>query len=145
MKRKFIVRGLYVAGISIVLLLGILVIHIAMVTKNKNDDKRNRQMARIDFKQDIDSANAAIIKNKVLSIEGVDAAYFNVEDNILVYSYNPDSLHSDLVYYNLMNESDYKAERFSVNADQLANGCPVIDKSSISYQFASVVQNIFNN
>lgn len=145
MKRKFIVRGLYLAGISIVLLLGVLVIHVAMVTKSKNDDKRVRQMARIDFKEDIDSADANIIKNKVLAMEGVDAAYFNIEDNILVYSYNPDSLHSDLVYYNLMNKTDYKAERFKVDAEQLANGCPVIDKSSISYQFASVVQNIINN
>lgn len=144
MKRKFIVRGLYILGISIVLLLGILVTHVAMVTKSKNDDKRNRQLARIDFKQDLDSLEIRKIKNAVLSIEGIDAAYFNAEDNILVYSYNPELLHSDLVYYNLMKENTYKAERFIVENKAMTNGCPVIDKSSFSYQFASAVQEIIN-
>ncbi len=144
MKRKFIVRGLYILGISIVLMLGILVTHVAMVTKSKNDDKRNRQLARIDFKQDLDSLEIRKIKNAVLSMDGIDAAYFNAEDNILVYSYNPELLHSDLVYYNLMKENTYKAERFIVDNKAMANGCPVIDKSSFSYQFANAVQEIIN-
>lgn len=144
MKRKLLVRGLYILGISFVLMVGVLVIHIAMVTKDKNDDKRNRQMARIDFKQEIDSLEMRKIKNAVLSMEGVDAAYFNDLDNILVYSYNPEVQHSDLVYYELMKKGNYEAVRYRVNEEQLANGCPVIDKSSFSYQFASVVQNIFN-
>lgn len=144
MKRKLLVRGLYILGISFVLMVGVLVIHIAMVTKGKNDDTRNRQMARIDFKQEIDSLEIRKIKSAILSMEGVDAAYFNDLDNILVYSYNPEVQHSDLVYYELMKKGNYEAERYRVNEEQLANGCPVIDKSSFSYQFASVVQNIFN-
>ncbi len=144
MKRKILKRGLYFIGISAVLLVGTLVIHVAMVTKSKNDDKRNRQLARIDFKEQVDSMDIHKIKNAVLSMNGVDAAYFNTDDNILVYSYNPEILHSDLVFYNLMKENTYKAERFMVDAKELKNGCPVIDKSSFSYQFASAVQKIIN-
>jgi hypothetical protein len=144
MKRKILKRGLYFIGISAALLVGTLVIHVAMVTKSKNDDKRNRQLARIDFTEQLDSMDIRKIKNSVLSMEGVDAAYFNVDDNILVYSYDPVLIHSDLVYYNLMKENTYKAERFIVDAKQLKNGCPVIDKSSFSYQFASAVQKIMN-
>ena len=144
MKRKILIRGLYITGISIVLLLGTLVIHVAMVTKGKNDDKRNRQLGRIDFKEQVDSMDIRKIKNSVLSMNGVDAAYFNADDNLLVYSYDPDLLHSDLVYNKLMKENNIKAEKFTVSLNESANGCPVIDKSSFSYQFASAVKNIMN-
>lgn len=144
MKRKILIRSLYFIGITTVLLVGTLIIHVAMVTKSKNDDKRNRQLARIDFKEQLDSMDIRKIKNSVLSMEGVDAAYFNSDDNLMVYSYDPELLHADLVYNKLMKENNIKAEKFSVSLKESANGCPVIDKSSFSYQFASAVENIMN-
>ncbi len=144
MSRKLIFRGLMVFLSLTILLITVLVIHVAMVTDAKNDDKRIRQLARIDFKEQLDEKVQLQVKNKVLNIQGVDAAYYNSEDHILVYSYDPEILHSDLVYYQLMEDNNYKAERFVIankNKD-VTNGCPVIDRSSFSYQFANAVQEI---
>lgn len=144
MSRKTIFRGIIVLVSISILLISVLVIHVAMVTKSKNDDKRLRQLARIDFKEQLDSVAQQNLKNKVLSIPGIDAAYYNADDHILVYSYNPEILHSDLVYYQLVEEKKYNAERFVVanNNSNNSKGCPVIDKSSFSYQFANAVQEI---
>lgn len=144
MSRKTIFRGLMVIAAIAILFFSVLVIHVFMVTKSKNDDPRLRQLARIDFKEQLDSVEQQNLKNKVLSIPGVDAAHYNADDHILVYSYNPEILHSDLVYYQLMEEKKYNAHRFVV-ATKNSNdtkGCPVIDKSSFSYQFANAIQEI---
>lgn len=144
MKKKYLLRGLLTLGITVFILFSVLVIHIYMVTKSKNDDKRIRQLARIDFKQELDSTQALQIKNKVLSMDGVDAAYFNLKDKTFVYSFNPQEQNADNVFITLMKSNAYKAIRFRVDDEQLANGCPVIDKSSLTYQFSNLVQNVFN-
>ncbi len=146
MSRKTIFKGLIAIVSVAVLLISVLVIHVAMVTKSKNDDKRIRQIARIDFKEQLDPKSQEEVKSKVLTISGVDAAYYNSEDHILVYSYNPDILHSDIVYYKLMEDKKYKAERFvvTIKNKESMNACPIIDKSSFSYQFATAVKEIIN-
>ncbi len=138
MKRSKLITWLILTGASILLPLIVLVIHLYIVTKDKNDDRRVRQLSRIDFIQDVDSSFAISFKNKVLSIEGVDAGYFNVSDKTFIYSYDPNIQNADRIFVELMKDNNYKATRYRTDDALLASGCPVIDKSSITYKVASL-------
>ena len=138
MKRSKLITWLILTGASILLPLIVLVIHLYIVTKDKNDDRRVRQLSRIDFIQDVDSSFAITFKNKVLSIEGVDAGYFNVSDKTFIYSYDPNIQNADRIFVELMKDNNYKATRYRTDDALLASGCPVIDKSSITYKVASL-------
>lgn len=136
---------LILSGSTVVLPFLGLVIHIYIVTKDKNDDKRIRQLARIDFKQEVDSLSAITIKNTVLSFDGVDAGYFNIPDKTFIYSFDPNKQNADKIFTQLVADGNYKAVRFRVSDSQLTSGCPVIDKSSFTYQLTSRIQNIIKN
>lgn len=127
------------------LLFLILVVHLYIVTKasNKNEDKRNRQLARIDFKQEIDSLEGLKIRSFVAHMDGVEGTYFNDKDNILVYAFYPAKQKSTVVYDELIKMGNYKASRFTVDAKTASMGCPVMDKSSMSYKASSWIQNLF--
>lgn len=140
MKKSKLSTWLKLAGASILSLLIVLIVHIYTVTNGKNVDQRVRQLSRIDFIQDVDSTFANSFKNKVLSIEGVDAGYFNVNDKTFIYSYDPSVQNADRIFVELMKGSDYKATRYRTNEKLLASGCPVIDKSSITYKLASLIK-----
>lgn len=138
MKKSKLITWLILTGASILLPLIVLVIHLYIVTKDKNDDRRVRQLSRIDFIQDVDSSFAVSFKNKVLSIDGVDAGYFNVSDKTFIYSYDPNIQNADRIFIELMKDNNYKATRYRTDDKLLASGCPVIDKSSITYKVASL-------
>ncbi len=145
MRKSKLKRWLFITGSIVITLFLVLLVHIYMVTRNKNDDKRIRQLARIDFKQEIDSAFANSIKNKILSMDGVDAGYFNISQKTFIYSFNPAMQNADKIFVQVMKEGNYKAVRFRVNDNLLASGCPIIDKSTIAYQVTAMVQRIIKN
>ncbi len=138
MKKSKLITWLILTGASILLPLIVLVVHLYIVTKDKNDDRRVRQLSRIDFIQDVDSSFAISFKNKVLSIDGVDAGYFNVSDKTFIYSYDPNIQNADKICVELLKDNNYKATRYRTDDKLLASGCPVIDKSSITYKVASL-------
>jgi hypothetical protein len=127
----------------VVVLFGVLVVHIYMVTKPKAHGK-NLQLSRIDFKEPIDSAEANKIRNFVHGLDGVDNTYFNIPAGMLVYGYLPEKQSSENVYNQLMSHGHYKAERFIVDASQVAKGCPVMDPNSFGYRMSTVISKIFN-
>lgn len=145
MKKSKIKRWLIITGSTVLTLFLVLVIHIYMVTRNKNDDRRIRQLARIDFKQEVDSSFANTVKNKVLAMDGVDAGYFNIPDKTFIYSFDPNKQNADKIFMKVMQDGNYKAVRFRVNDKLLASGCPVIDKSSFTYQVSAMVKRIIKN
>lgn len=110
-----------------------LVIHIALVTKNKTNDSRNRQLSRIDFVNDITAKDAAHIKQLVLSLPGVDGAFVNEQSNILVFSHHPDQQNANIITAALTKVTGLQAKRYTVNENDLKNGCPAgYEKSTIS-------------
>lgn len=142
MKRKTWIKIGAILGISAIVLLTTLIAHIYLVTKNKPLDQRNRQLARIDFQEDLDFKQALSVKNYVLTLRGVEGAHFNLDDRTFVYLYDPEEQHSDLVYKAVISKFNIKAKKFKVDEKLAANGCPIIDKSSISYKFTALVQDI---
>lgn len=122
----------------------VLVIHVVMVSKSTKYDNPSLQLARIDFKQPIDSSQAREINSKIRKIDGVGNTHFNVKDGILIYSVDNNKNSDEAVYEKLVAEVPYKAERFVVTQEMAAKGCPAMDKSSIAYQFSNTVNKIFN-
>lgn len=125
MKKNKLYRGLLILGSSILVLLIVLQVHIYLVTRDKNDDKRIRQLARIDFIQEVDSALANSIKNKMLQMPGVDAGYFNVAEKVFIYSFNPKIQNADCLFISLMSNGNYLATRYRADEKGVASGCPI--------------------
>lgn len=132
-----------ILGIS-ALLLAVLVVHIVMVTKSIRYDHPSLQLARIDFTEPIDSLKAKEINMRIRKISGVGNTHFNINEGILVYSVDINKTTNEAVYKRLVSEVPYKAERYVVNEEMAAKGCPVLDKASFSYQFSNTITKIFN-
>lgn len=125
MNKKRRVIQVSAAFLSVVFLLfAALVIHVGMVSVVRKNDQRIRQLSRIDFKQDINNEEASQIKGFVAGMNGVCGVNFNVDADILTYMYDPAVQSSGNVYTQLVAHGNYEAVKYTVNADDLAKGCP---------------------
>ncbi len=122
--RKRILTILAISSSLFVVLFAVLVIHIAMIKKSKTNDNRNRQLSRIDFIDNLNHNNSQKIKQMVLSLPGVDGAFVNEQNNILVYSHNPEVLSANVITNAITKHTGLKAKRYTVTAADLQNGCP---------------------
>jgi hypothetical protein len=144
-RRKRLKRFLWIFASLSLLLFAVLVVHIYSVTKPVKYDNNDLQLSRIDFKEDIDSIEAAKIRSFVASLPGVQNAMFNTQDNILVYGYSLGKQTSTEVYNQLIKFGHYKAEKFVVSAEQLNSGCPMgKNKNSFVYKLSAFIYNCFN-
>lgn len=142
-KKIILKTTLWVSGITLLLFI-VLCVHIYMVSGSKKNVP-TMQLSRIDFKQAIDSAEAQKIKSFIRRQEDVQAAYFNVKDGILVYTYQLGKQNSANIYQKLMDFGHYKAERYIVDDHAAQSGCPVMDKNSFSYKLAYYMAKFFND
>lgn len=108
----------------VLLLFVVLVVHVGQVSVVKKNDKRVRQLSRIDFKEPINAEQADGIKSYVASLEGVSGVHFSAEGANLTYMYDPSKQTSASVYEQLMLHQPCKAEKFVVNPADLTKGCP---------------------
>lgn len=131
------------SGTIILVLSAVLVIHIYLVTRiNKNQDERVRQLSRIDFKQNIEAEEANKIRAFVNGLDGVENSYFNLDNDVLVYSYLVGKQNSFNVYNKLIAFGNYKANRYVVSETTAKSGCPIgTDKTSISYKLSAYISN----
>jgi|GEM_PF-528642 len=130
----------------IMILFAVLMVHIYMVTKPVNYDNNNLQLARVDFKQTIDSSEAAKIRHFVASLPGVQNTMFNLQDGILVYGFLLGKQTSDNVFQQLMYQGHYKAEKFVPDEDMKTNSCPMAgkDRSSFVYRITAYIYKLLN-
>jgi len=141
--RKKIIRGLWVAGgVSLVLAI-VLAAHIYVVTKPADVHHNNWQLARIDIQQPVETASLDEAIAKVKSEPGVKHAFLNRQDGIIVYGYEPGTLEPETVL-SRVNSLSVKARAFEESAETAAQGCPVIDKSSMTYRFSTFLRNLFH-
>ena len=143
MKRKHWIRlGIGVVS-TFLLLVVVLFIHIAMVTKaDPIEDQRKRQLARIDFASDIDDKEASLIRKEMSDIKGMRTVKVNAEKDIVVYEIDPTLTSTSQVYTAVVENKGRNAKKFVIPASDRANGCPVIDRSSISYRLGKFFQDI---
>lgn len=131
--KKQIILTLGIGAGLFIALFSTLVIHIALVTKTKTNDNRNRQLSRIDFVSDINTQDAIKLKQLVLSLPGIDGAFVNEKCNILVFSHYPELQNANIITAALTKATGLQARRYTVNENDLKNGCPAgYEKSTIS-------------
>jgi hypothetical protein len=145
MKTKKILKITAISLSVVFVLFAALIIHLAMVIKDKQVEPDDRQLSRIDFIQKVDSAEAVKIRSFVAHLEGVESTFFNVKDGILVYTYSLQKQSSQTVYDQLMRSGNYKAKRFVVSEEQASTGCPAMGgNKSFIYTMALAVKKVIN-
>jgi hypothetical protein len=140
---KTVKRGLLAVLVVVVLFFGILVFHI-VTAKPAVYESPNLQVSRIDFKNNIDSAQAKKICSDLRSIKGLTSDSIIVKRNVVVYFHNNKITNSKKVYDELMVKGQYDAQRY-ILPKGMANKevCP-IDQNSFSYKMAKSLNQIFN-
>jgi hypothetical protein len=129
MKKPLTKRILGYTIVGIVALVAILAVHIYMVTRPGKVDARTVAMARIDFKQDISDADAAVIGEWLTHQQGVERYLCNTKSRILVFSFRPAIISANTVADDISNKLNYKAARYMPSAGELKSGCPVATTS----------------
>jgi hypothetical protein len=141
--KKTMKRGLLAVLVVVVLFFGILIFHI-VTAKPAVYESPNLQVSRIDFKTNIDSAQAKKICADLRSIKGLTSDSIIVKRNVIVYFHNNKITNSKKVYDELMAKGQYDAQRY-ILPEGMANKevCP-IDQNSFSYKMAKSLNQIFN-
>lgn len=131
-KRKWLRRSLIGLGIGLALFLA-LGIHLYQVTDHFYAPQGPQyQLARIDFYAPLNAEEITQVRSAVQHLPGVQKAYYNTNDHILVYAYTVGELDQQRVYDQLMQNGNYTASRFIPDQQMLASGCPVLSDNSSS-------------
>lgn len=140
---KYIKKGLWIAMGIMILFLAILLFHI-ITAKPAVYDTPNLQVSRIDFKADIDSAQARQICSDLRSIKGLTSDSIIIKRNVVVYFHNNRITNSKKVYSQLMAKRHYDAQRY-ILPESLASKevCPM-DQNSMSYKLSQKINHFFN-
>ena len=77
----------------------------------------------------------------IQSIAGIKHAYINKEQGTLVYSFEAGNLNTGDVFKEFVSKTNFEANPYKAPKMEDATGCPVIDKSSLTYRFSTFVQN----
>jgi len=140
---KTIKRGLLAVLVLVVLFFGILIFHI-VTAKSAVYESPNLQISRIDFKTNIDSAQAKKICSDLRSIKGLTSDSIIVRRNVVVYFHNNKITNSKKVYDELMTKGHYDAQRYILPANLATKEVCPIDQNSFSYKMAKSLNQIFN-
>jgi hypothetical protein len=125
MKNKRIKKiALISSGITLILV-GVLAVHIYLVTRPQNSEATRIVMARIDFKQDIDDKDASAITEWLYTQQGVNHVLCNPETNIAIFTFLPSINNADDIVASLSKSTGYVGQRFMPNEKELMGGCPV--------------------
>lgn len=122
-----------------------LIIHIAyMVHKQAQEPFAHEQMSRADFLQAVDSSSALNIENKVKSLKGVKSTYFNLKDNIFIYTFDNRENNSQAIYDNAIKNSGFASSRHIVTAKEMNTGCPAMNPNSFYGKISTLVARVVN-
>ncbi len=144
MNKKYLLRGLAVLGGILGLFVITLGVHIYMVTRPNDQHHMNWQLSRIDFEEQPDSLTASLAVKTLKGIEGVKHVYLNQKAGTLVYGFETGKLDAQMVFEEFKTKGDFKAKPYIPLASNLSNGCPVIDKTSLTYRLGVFFQNLFS-
>jgi len=140
---KTVKKLLYVISGIVVLFIAILLFHI-ITAKPAVYENPNLQVSRIDFKSNIDSAQAKQICADLRSIKGLTSDSIIVKRNVVVYFHNNKITNSEIVFNELMTKRPYEAKRFLLPANmENKEVCP-IDQNSFSYKALKTINQFFN-
>lgn len=120
----------------------VLAVHIYIVTRPQPPNAHTRAMARVDFKQNITSTDAAKITTWLYAQKGVDHVLCNSKTKIAVFTFFPLQVNANTIVDRMNSALSYKAVRFMPTKKQMAMGCPVA-ASSLTFKLYNFFKNIF--
>lgn len=145
MKRKFVKKILIYTGGAVVALFLVLMVHIVVMVKNMpHYTNPTVQLARADFKEPVDSGSAARIQQQIKKLPGVASTYFNQKAGILVYAYDNRKNNAQNIYDDVVRNSGFRSVRYTVTAEDLKSGCPVMNDNSFYGKLTNMVAKIVN-
>ncbi|MGF7230228.1 hypothetical protein [Arachidicoccus sp.] len=127
------------------LLFATLIVHVAyMVKKEAKEPFAHVQMSRTDFQQPVDSASALAIQNKIKTLKGVKSTYFNLKDNILIYTFDNRENTAQDIYNNAIKNTGFASSRHIVSSKEMNTGCPVMNPNSFYGKLSTLVAKVVN-
>jgi hypothetical protein len=129
MKKKTLKKVVLGTIASVLFLFIVLCIHIYVVMKPKAPDAHTIAMARIDFKQNITTADAAAISGWLYQQKGIAHVLCNPATKIAVFTFYPVKTNADEIVNRLTSNLHLSAKRFVPSAKDMASGCPVASTS----------------
>lgn len=142
MKKGLLKKILLTTGSVFLLLVGVLCVHIYMVTRPKAPDMHTRAMARVDFKQEMTANDANKITAWMYQQKGVDHVLYNPASKILVFTFSPLTTTADEIVNNMKTSLNYNAVRYIPSEKEMSSGCPVAS-TSFTYKAYSFIKHIF--
>ncbi|EJF53642.1 hypothetical protein SapgrDRAFT_1951 [Saprospira grandis DSM 2844] len=143
--KKWIFRIIWSSLAVSFLLFSALVIHIYMVMGPSNMKYHNSkpiQLSRIDFEGPKNDSLFHLAEREVRKTAGVQHAFLNKSHGTLVYGYAPGEVDPKAVFAKI-EQLPIRPKMYVVDKEQLANGCPVLDKRSFSYRLGALIQSFF--
>lgn len=142
MTGKKIRKTIIITLSSLLFLFIVLCVHIYVMMKPRPASDRTVAIARIDFKQDINQADANKISAWLYAQKGVQHVLCNQQTNIAVFSFYPVKLNADKLTQELSSTLNYKAERYKPDQKDLMKSCPVMS-SGFSGTVYKIMSKIF--
>jgi hypothetical protein len=142
MKKGLFKKVLAGAGITFLLAVVVLSVHIYMVTRPQPLRTNALIMARIDFKQDLKKEDAVKITAWLYQQNGVDHVLCNPAGKLAVFTFYPSKTSAEQIIAKLNQTTSYTGKRFLPTKEQLAGGCPVA-YNSFSYQASKFFTHLF--
>lgn len=143
MRRKKIKKIIIISLSSLVFLFIVLCAHIYIMMKPRPADNKTIAMARIDFRQNINQADANKISAWLYSQQGVQHVLCNQKTRIAVFSFYPAKINATTLAKNLSSSLHYNAVRYMPSQKDMAKSCPVIG-SSFFYKIYTAINNTLN-
>ncbi|MBL7946920.1 MAG: hypothetical protein JNN32_12730 [Flavobacteriales bacterium] len=139
-------RILLISGAAIVALCGVLVVHIALVTKDKGPIPHlaNVQLARIDFLETLPEHEAHRLQNAISAMPGVQRAQANLNDRNIVYAYDRTQQDQRVVFAQVDALTELPCQRLVVTAEAAASGCPAMVKGGLHDGVGQWIAQLFN-
>lgn len=139
-------RILLLTGATIVALCGALVIHIALVTKDKGPSHHlaNMQLARIDFLEALPEGEAQRLQAAITVLPGVQRAQANLNDRNIVYAYDRTLQDQRAVFAHVDALTELPCQRLVVTAEAAASGCPAMVKGDLHDGVGQWIAQLFN-
>tara|TARA_R110002049_G_C9149370_1_gene560156 strand:+ start:562 stop:1008 length:447 start_codon:yes stop_codon:yes gene_type:complete len=147
MKKTLIKFTIWSSAILTILVI-ILAVHIYLVTQPKEKNPTlSWQLARIDINESIPLSKEIVSKTyKTLKqIKGIQRIVVNSKEGNVVIAYFPKDQTQEGIYSAFEKNTDFTSVLFTPSDKQLAAGCPVLDKNSISYKLGSFFEGVFQN
>ena len=141
MKKKKIKKAIIISFSVIVFLFIALCAHIYIMMKPGKPTATTVALARIDFKQDINKADADKITAWLYAQKGVQHVLCNDKTNKAIFSFYPATVNASKLTGNLSSSLQYKAVRYIPDEKDMAKGCPYAN-SSFAYKIYNFINNI---